>query len=182
MAARYSTDEERAFVAHYRAANEARIFEGEQWYREARAEARRISRRREVTLGQAAGVIAALSPRMRWSSNVRLADALCAGFEVRGVFAANLAKAERILSGERPLDVLGGDKVRAFYRAIMAGGGKHVVLDVWMMRAAGWTKATLTSREYASLVEALTAAAARVGEAPANFQAVVWAQVRGGGE
>jgi hypothetical protein len=51
-----------------------------------------------------------------------------------------------------------------------------------MMRAAGWTKGTLTSREYEAIAEALRAAANRVGLDPADFQAVVWTHVRGGGE
>ncbi len=130
---------------------------------------------------EAAGVIAAISPRMRWSANVVLADAICGGETVQGVFGANLAKAARILAGERPLDVLGGDKVRAFYRAIQ-GDPNAVVLDVWMMRAAGWTKATLSTKEYESLATALLAAASREGIDPADFQAVVWTHVRGGGE
>jgi hypothetical protein len=181
MGARYVDEHERALVAHYREAGEERRLSGEAWYRESRHHARRIARATGVTLSQAAGVIAALSPRMRWGANVALAEELCAGREVRGVFGNNLRKAERILDGERPLDVLGGDKVRAFYRAIM-GDGEAVVLDVWMMRAAGWVKPTLTSTEYQALASSLTAAARRVGLNPADFQAIVWTHVRGSGE
>jgi hypothetical protein len=181
MSARYGSDEERALVARYREADEDTEQLGVGWYRESRVIARRIARRTNVSLSTAAGVLAAVSPRMRWSSNVAVAEALCAGEPVTGVFRANLAKAERILGGAKPLSVLGGDKVRAFYRAIM-GDPNAVVLDVWMMRAAGWEKGTLSSKEYAQVAEALTAAAARVGLDPADFQAVVWTHVRGGGE
>jgi hypothetical protein len=151
---RYTSEAERALVAHYRDADEETEQLGTGWYRRS---------------------------RLRWSSNVALAEALCAGKPVTGVLSANLEKAQRILDGERPLAVLGGDKVRAFYRAIM-GDPEAVVLDVWMMRAAGWQKATLSKSEYASLSEALTSAAERVGLDPADFQAVVWTHVRGSGE
>jgi len=181
MSVRYTSDAERALVAHYRDADEDTEQLGAGWYRGSRIVARSISRSTGVSLSTAAGVLAAVSPRLRWSSNVAVAEALCAGKPVTGVFRANLAKAERILEGNRPLAVLGGDKVRAFYRAIM-GDPDAVVLDVWMMRAAGWTKASLSSREYEALSEALRSAAARVGLDPADFQAVVWTHVRGGGE
>lgn len=181
MSTRYRDDVERALVAHYRDADEETEQLGAGWYRRSRIEARRIARETGVTLSTAAGVLAAVSPRMRWSSNVAIAEALCHGEPVTGVFGQNLAKAERILKGEKPLSVLGGDKVRAFYRAIM-GDGEAVVLDVWMMRAAGWTKASLTHAEYEALATSLTAAARRVGVDPADFQAVVWTQVRGGAE
>lgn len=175
------TPEAQALTEHYRAAGEERSLEGAKWYRESRRWARLIARETGVTVAQAAGVIAALSPRMRWGANVTLAHDLCAGREVQGVFRANLAKAQRILAGERPLDVLGGPKVRAFYRAIM-GDGEAVVIDVWMLRAIGWAKKTLTAREYEEVADHLREAAKAAGIDPADFQAIVWTQVRGGGE
>ena len=181
MAARYGSEAERALVAHYRDADEDTVQLGSDWYGEARAIARNMASNTGRTLSTCAGVLAAVSPRLRWGSNIKVAGALVRGEPVQGVFAANLRKAQRILNGERPLDVLGGDKVRAFYRAIM-GDPNAVVLDVWMMRAAGWTKATLTTKEYESLAEALVADAPREGIDPADFQAVVWTHVRGSGE
>jgi len=178
---RYGSDAERTLVAHYRDADEETAQLGSAWYRRSRVVARSLARANGVHLSVAAGVLAAISPRLRWSSNVACADALLAGRPVTGVFSANLRKADRILAGERPMSVLGGDKVRAFYRAIM-GDPNAVVLDVWMMRAAGWAKASLTPSEYANLADALTAAAVREGVDPADFQAVVWTHVRGGGE
>jgi hypothetical protein len=178
---RYSSLAERTLVAHYRDADEETEQLGTGWYRRSRQVARELAKTHGVHLSVAAGVLAAVSPRIRWSSNIEVADALLAGREVVGIFNANRVKAERIIAGERPLAVLGGDKVRAFYRAIM-GDPDAVVLDVWMMRAAGWTKASLTPREYEELSRALRNAAERVGLDPADFQAVVWSHVRGGGE
>jgi hypothetical protein len=95
MAARYGSDAERALVAHYRDADEDTAQLGAGWYRKSRVVARSISRSTGVTLSTAAGVLAAVSPRLRWGSNIAVAEALCAGKPVTGVFSANLAKAER---------------------------------------------------------------------------------------
>lgn len=176
------TPEAELFAEHYRAAGESTAqLEGSTWYRRSRCAARSLARANGCTLSQAAGVIAAISPRMRWGANLRLADAILKGEQVTGVFGANLAKAHRIMAGERPLDVLGGNKVRAFYRAIM-GDESSVVIDVWMLRAAGWDKRSLTPRKYQRVAAALTEAAKAVGVSLADFQAIVWTQVRGSAE
>ena len=68
-----------------------------------------------------AGITAALSPMVSWPTNQAAAKALIEGEQVEryGVFGSNIIKAWRILDGARPLDVLGGPKVRAFYQAIV---------------------------------------------------------------
>lgn len=97
----------------------------------------------EFAIRQAAGVIAALSPRLAWRKNVeyaklaymtyddmvtnhspfKLADdadmwaAYFAG--MIPTLNANARKAFRILSGESPEEVLGGPKVTAFYWTIV---------------------------------------------------------------
>lgn len=170
------------FLRHYRDAHESTAqLEGGTWYRKSRKAARTIAADTGCTLSQAAGVLAAISPRMTWKANKRLAAIICAGGEVSGVFGANLAKARRIMNGEKPLSVLGGDKVRAFYRAIM-GDEDAVVLDVWMLRAAQWQKKSLTHREYEEVANALREAARAANVNPADFQAIVWTQIRGGAE
>ncbi len=153
------------------------------WYKEARATARSMARKYGVTLSTAAGVLAALSPRVSWKANVRGADAVFR-FEpdenIAG-FNSNKDKARRIAAGERPLSVLGGPKVTAFYRAIM-GDMDSVVIDVHMYRAMGYDPKKCTIVEYRAAEAAVRRAAAAVGLEPAVFQAIVWAQQRGGGE
>lgn len=86
------------------------------WYVEANRIARSLDRRRP---NRAAGVIAALSPMMNWDSNVNAARAAFAHGTAMGLgLDNNCVKATRILHGENPLDVLGGNKVRAFYNTI----------------------------------------------------------------
>lgn len=163
------------------------------WYRESRRTARAMARRYGVSLKTTAGIIAALSPRTHWADNVRgaervlyrrnLPDVLRELAPIVPGFGANVRKAERIAEGEDPLVVLGGDKVRAFYRAIL-GDPDAVVIDVWMIRAAGEDPKVYkaTGRAYALMAEALRIAADEAGASPADFQAIVWTHVRGGAE
>jgi hypothetical protein len=93
----------------------------------------------EREVQRAAGVIAALSPRLAWRKNVEYAklaymvhgtmqnDAIVWPDGTREAYFtgmiptlnANARKAFRILNGEDPEDVLGGPKVRAFYFTIV---------------------------------------------------------------
>lgn len=135
-----------------------------------------MAQRHGVSVSTAAGVIAALSPRLHWDQNL-LAASRCLGSEdVPGVFMANLVKAQRIFAGERPLDVLSGPKVRAFYLAIL--GRQAPVVDVWVARAAG-IRRELTPRRYSEAARALTVAAERAGVPTTTFQATVWVAERG---
>lgn len=73
-----------------------------------------------VTPSQIAGMYAALSPMNTWDTNVSniidvVRDGTGASVNTPDV---NLYKAIQILYGANPLDVLGGSKVRAFFRAI----------------------------------------------------------------
>lgn len=93
------------------------------------------------------------------------------------MFAASLAKARAIQQGAQPLRVLGGPKVRAFYRALL-GDRDAAVVDVWVARAAG-TDPQLTPARYARVEAALRDAAAQARTAVADFQATVWVVTRG---
>lgn len=164
-------------LAHWRAADKATREAGAKWYADARAMCATLARDHGVTLEQACGVVAALSPRIHWVRNVEVARQCLARVPVRGVFRVNLAKAEAIRDGAKPLDVLSGPKVRAFYRALV-GDESGAVIDVWMLRAAGW-KRSLTSKAYDLVASALVQAARKARTTVARFQAAVWTQVRG---
>jgi hypothetical protein len=158
---------------------------GHSWYANARKECGRLAVAYGVSPRAAAGVVAALSPRMRWSVNLRQASRVLAAHASGEVapphvgIRAFVAKAWRIAKGERPLDVLSGPKVRAFYRNL-CGDLSHVTVDVWAARALGWNgDKGMTDAQYARASEAYRRAAASVGVPPAVFQAVVWAAIRG---
>jgi len=135
-----------------------------------------MARRHGTTPRRAAGVIAALSPMQQWDVNLRMADAVLAGLEVKGL-TGNIRKAEAIASGAKaPLQVLSGPKVRAFYRAIV-GDRESAVVDRHMWRAMG--DDPLRPPAYEVGARAITEAARSVGAPVADFQAVVWEHVRG---
>lgn len=118
----------------YRAARPEQIAAGLQWYADAHTFALAISNGDIVT---GAGVIAALSPQTSWAQNMTLASrAFVEGF-ASGQTGANVSKANRILAGESPEDVLGwnnpkaksGHKVRNFYRNIVDPTGRECTID-----------------------------------------------------
>jgi hypothetical protein len=168
----YQARLERHFVAA-----ESALHTGGVWYSNSRRVARRLARENGVTLSVAAGVIAALSPRVQWAVNVRMAEALLSKGETAGL-GNSLEAARRIIDGEKPTSVLKGPKTNAFYRAIM-GDEDSVVLDSWMLYAAGWHKDGCTPKEYTTLAECLRRAAERHSVSPREFQAIVWTHVRG---
>lgn len=156
---------------------------GAEWYADARRIARRLAREHGTTERTAAGVIAALSPRQKWSANVRAAgvvlEAHRLGLDLPAVgLRRNVLKAWRIAAGERPLDVLGGPKVRAFYRNL-TGDLSAVTVDVWAARAAGADPNKLAEPAYRKVADAYRTAAITAGVAPAVLQAVVWCAIRG---
>ena len=105
----------RNITAAWRQASEYDVAEGCEWY----AKARRLAEHLDPdNVERAAGVIAALSPKLAWPQNCDKAIALYAGAPVGGL-PANIAKARRILAGEHPEEVLSGPKVRAFYFIIV---------------------------------------------------------------
>ncbi len=168
---------------------EAGGLEGSTWYFDARSTARKFARAHGITLGQAAGVIAAMSPGSLWKSNVTVANRIIAAFVADRTapcptsgfgFTRNVSKAWRILQGERPRQVFStSPKVGAFYRSIM-GDQSQAVVDMWMMRAAGFDHDSPTKAEYLLLAAALAEAALRQGVPTNVLQAVVWTHVRGG--
>lgn len=74
-----------------------------------------------LTTVQGAGIIAALSPQIGWADNVAAAGAIAMGQDPApyGALGPNIEKARRICLGEPPSQVLGGRKVRSFYRNIL---------------------------------------------------------------
>jgi hypothetical protein len=115
---------------------------GHGWYARARDLAVKLAGDHGGTVERAAGVIAALSPRLSWKKNVEYAELAYMVYKAiaeRGIMTmredadvseayfagmiptlnANARKAFRILNGEHSEDVLGGPKVRAFYFTIV---------------------------------------------------------------
>lgn len=167
---------------------------GAAWYGAANAAAGDLAARYGFTLEQAAGVIAALSPRVEWRANLTDAERVLSwaedcrdGLSVPDggprdtyAFRANVLKAIEVVTLVDPLSALRGPKQRAFYRNIV-GDTQAVTVDVWATRAAtnGKSDGPRSGAQYADIARAYVRAARHVGVPPRDLQAAVWVQVRG---
>ena len=145
------------------------------WYFEAQEVAEDVAQILGVDLERGASIVSAFSPRNRWSNNVAQAYAFANGLPVSGL-SNNLRMAEAAkVDG---FDALKGQKTNAFARAI-AGDTDAVVIDVWMMRAAGMETDSPNKGQYWLLSEAIRKVAADHGITPRTAQALIWIIVRG---
>ena len=176
------------------------ITEGSEWYPLARDIANDIGSLLEDTLGSitvsnpstaidkivsGAGIISALSPQVEWGENIHYAMLLVKD-GTRKHTQANHDKAVRIMNGERPLDVLGGRKVRAFYKAIVAprGSGEPVIdrhaVAVYMKRSlTNKQLGYLRNRDVMDRVQGAYIKASKILGVPHHqVQAVTWNEWR----
>ncbi len=164
---------------------------GLEWYPKAEL----ISRELLPNPRQAAGVIAALSPRQSWKINVAGSRAICRAASqgnrivprVAGMYA-NVNKAWRIANGEEPLDVFVkakqvNFKVLQFFRNI-SGDTEAVTVDQWAARVAFPEEEfyAVRGRRYLDIQHAYRLAAGVLGIAPRDLQATCWIHVRGSAE
>jgi hypothetical protein len=145
------------------------------WYFEAQEVAEDVAENLGVSLEIGASVVSAFSPRERWSSNVAKALAFSMGKPVTGL-GNNLRMAQAAL--ELGFDALKGQKTNAFARAI-AGDTDAVVIDVWMMRAAGMQIDSPNKSQYNMLADTVRKIASEHGITPRTTQALIWIVKRG---
>jgi hypothetical protein len=146
------------------------------WYREAEEVAEDIAEAMNTSLEVGACIIAAFSPRERWSSNIAKATSFALGNKPKGL-SNNLRMAENALT--QGFDALKGLKTNAFARAI-AGDTHAVVIDVWMMRAAQMNSDSPNVTQYRALTAAVNNVAREFDIMPRTAQALIWIIVRGG--
>lgn len=180
----------RRLLRAYDSASAADLAAGLDWYNRAEREATALAAGTRLSPAQAAGVIAALSPRVQWRPNLDGAAAIIAA-AARGdseppIVAGlpdNRAKAWKIASGADPNVILGGPKVRAFF-ANITGDHDAVTVDVWAARAAEGCRddRAPTGKRYARIADAYRAAAVKRGVSPRECQAAVWVYIRGRAE
>ncbi len=92
--------------------------EGRAWYQAAHTFAIGLSERYDVSVRQACGIIAALSPQTKWARNMQLADTMCRTGRAR-TLGNGWHPARAIYDGADPLDILHGLKTRAFFGNIV---------------------------------------------------------------
>ena len=164
------------YLAIVSTATPRHIEEASTWYAEAQSVAEDVAENLNASLEQGASVVAALSPRERWSSNVAKALAFSMGKPVVGL-SNNLTMAKA--SVELGFDALKGPKTNAFARAI-AGDSGAVVIDTWMIRAAGMDPIKgINLGQYRDLSKSVVSVAKRVELTPRTTQALIWLIARG---
>jgi hypothetical protein len=149
------------------------------WYFEAQEVAEDVAENLGVSLEHGASIVAAFSPRERWASNVQKALAFSMDKPVTGL-SNNLKMAWASLYDG--FDALNGQKTNAFARAI-AGDTDAVVIDVWMIRAAGMDASKgVNKTQYNTLVDSVRKIAKEFGLTPRTAQALIWIVKRGSAE
>lgn len=147
-----------------------------QWYNDAQVVAYDVAARCKVTLEIGASIVSAFSPRVPWSRNIVLALAFADGKATPGLSNSRRMAERSMVQG---FDALKGPKTNAFARAI-AGDEDAVVVDSWMMKAAGLLDRDAPSPvQYRRISEAVTVLARRHGVSPRTMQALIWIRVRG---
>jgi hypothetical protein len=149
------------------------------WYADARALAADLAGNGDIA--QAAGVIAALSPRCGWARNVTLARDALAG-RVHGQTRATLARVAAILAGADPAAVLPMHlKTGNFWRCIADPADPGAVtIDRHAHDIAAGRRYHAANRglshpaRYAALAECYRQAARAAGILPSQVQAITW--------
>jgi hypothetical protein len=145
------------------------------WYFEAQEVAEDVAENMGASLEIGASIVSAFSPRERWASNVAKALAFSMNKPVTGLSNNIRMAQDAMVLG---FDALRGLKTNAFARAI-AGDTDAVVIDVWMMRAAGMDTDSPNKGQYLALSDAVRKVASDHGITPRTAQALIWIIVRG---
>lgn len=183
-----------SLASMYRAATPTQLWAGRAWYRGAAEATVQLVQR--AALGNiyrenAAALLALLSPRCSWRTNVRRAIAVADRYgrgeadpaAVPGIFARVKPKVraacDAFAARDALFDPLTAPKTSAFFRNL-CGDLSAVTVDVWAARAVGIDPDDLSDPETYNRAARLYVDAAReVGDDPASVQAVVWCVTRG---
>lgn len=157
---------------------------GRTWYFRAHERLWRLSHKHAVSVETVAGIAAALSPLTTWGSNLEALRAVLEGDQQRLDFhhglKGNQRKAKEILQGTDPLDVLGGQKVTAFYRSLLLEPGA-VCVDSHMWNAVerfGLSSASPTGNAARAIRTAVRMLASEFYKETFQIQAIVWCKFR----
>lgn len=165
---------------------ERELIDAVNWYPIAHAFCAQWAQAFSLEAWQVAGIVAALSPQLSWEKNKEQAiegiARLQNGRTLDGMMAypANKAKAIRIFNGENPLNVLGGNKVRAFYNNLMLDA-ESVTIDrhatsiaLYGLSVAKSGQVSVTDKLYRLLAQAYKDVALSYSITPYVLQSVTW--------
>lgn len=175
----------------YEKATQDEIDHGKRWYYIAEKFAVDIAYRHDIPMHTVAGVIAALSPNLKWNRNVAdaetVVDAFMSGRErsdvVVSAYPQNVGKAWAILEQLPDVDgvkrILNGPKITAFFANIIGedactvDGHAHNIY--YNKRLALKDKRlSIGKKEYAKIERAYRKAARKLGLRASELQAITW--------
>lgn len=183
----------RNIKAIYELASAAEIVDGMAWYGAAKSISIVLADQYGIPAVQAVGVLAALSPRNKWSRNVVDAESLISAYVAAGseqarlvkacTFGANKEKAIKVLESgletlPTALDILSGPKLKEFASCI--AGMDECCIDghawcIWQgsrVTLADVPKITAKARE--QIKNDYRKAAADLGLKASELQAITW--------
>lgn len=161
----------------YLHASDAHVQSGMDWYSDANALALELS---PADAWRGAGVIAAFSPVCPWTRNVKLARMAFETGIATGHTKVMCSQAQRILDGEHTMDVLKGEKVRAFASAIADPENSTIATidrhahDIAMGRRYSDEERNVGKRIFRDLSESYSIASELAGISVAQMQAITW--------
>jgi len=174
-------------VGVYAEATPQEMQEGMAWYDQAHEIVRDLATKHDMPIEVVAGAMAALSPRVRWSSNIKDTKALLDAW-AKGetdvpltAFRRNQEKAVAIIEGQST-EPLSGDKVCSFAKCIAdPGHPDEVVIDTHAYNAwagdrviCGGKGPRVAGKRYKAVAEDYRLLAKIMGTSPSQAQAVVW--------
>ena len=168
-------------LSEYLRASDAVVADGMAWYDDAHALAVELS---PGDPWRGAGVIAAFSPVCPWDRNVMLARNLFDTGVATGHTSVMCGLAQRIHDGEFTLDVLKGDKTRAFASAIADPANSTIATidrhahDIAMGRKFTDSERKIGKKVFRTLSDAYVEAAFLAGISVAQIQAITWVSWR----
>ncbi|MFC9282760.1 hypothetical protein [Streptomyces collinus] len=169
----------RAIIDRWTTATPDQRRRGREWYTTAHRFAAHIA---SGDTGKGAGVLAALSANKSWSENCRLARKAFFDGEASGHVRDAITKANRIMAGTHPSEVLPMHiKTGCFYLCIANPENPEAVVidrhahDIAVREIYGQRDRGLgAAGRYNLLADCYRAAARRIGEIPSKVQAVTW--------
>jgi len=178
-------------LAVYNGASAQNMRDGLSWYLDAHNLCRTAGGGRAWNVRRNAGIVAALSPMNHWENNKRKAAMVISKrgaitFAENGSngigLADNVRKAIAIYKGADPLDILGGDKVRAFYATILDPTGditpvidRHAFDIAIGMRTNDAARTALGRKNvYSEFARVYREAAQIAGIGAPQMQAITW--------
>ncbi|WP_328898549.1 hypothetical protein OHR86_00015 [Streptomyces sp. NBC_00441] len=179
-----STEEQRdsytrAIIEMWHSATRDQVRRGRMWYPEAHEFAAEIS---AGNTHKGAGVVAALSANKSWAENCRLARKAFSEGTASGHFSDAVSKANRIMAGTDPAEVLPMNiKTGCFYVCIAQPDDPESVVidrhahDIAVREVYGQRERGLGAiGRYNTLADCYRRAAHHIGELPSVVQAVTW--------